>query len=462
MKKVEESYEFFKNLNVIPPQNIEAERALLGSILIDGHSIIKVIDLVEPEDFYRKEHQLIFTAMLRLFEKGSPIDAVTVYEELGNMKVQSEAGGMEYLIDLIDTVATSAHVTQYAKAIRDKSILRNLIRTAYEIAYKCYNSDTDDVEDIVDEAESMIFKISERYIKEDFSPTSDLVRLAISKLEALSQKRDRITGIPTGYYELDSLTAGLHPSDLIIVAARPGMGKTAFALNIAANAAINEKRKVAIFSLEMSKEQLAMRLLAQTARVDYQKLRTGVLNKDDWKNIIDAAEILTEAPIFIDDTPGISVIEMRAKARRLKHEQGLDLIIVDYLQLIKGRGRSENRQQEISEISRSLKILAKELNVPVIAVSQLSRAVEARQDKRPQLSDLRESGAIEQDADLVIFIYREEVYKKLPNNKGVAEIIIGKQRNGPTGSIKLTFLKEFLRFENYEEASYDFIPDDDI
>ncbi|MGB9668552.1 MAG: replicative DNA helicase [Thermosulfidibacteraceae bacterium] len=462
MRKITESYELLKNLNILPPHNIEAERALLGSILLDGQSIIKILDLVEPQDFYRKEHQLIFTAMLKLFEKGNPIDAITVHEELTNMKCQDETGGIEYLIDLIDTVATSAHIVQYAKSVRDKAILRKLINTATEIIAKCYNTEVEDVEDLIDEAESMIFKISERYIKEDFSPTSDLIKLAISKLETLAQKRDRITGIPTGYYELDNLTAGLHPSDLIIVAARPGMGKTAFALNIAANAAINEKKTVAIFSLEMSKEQLAMRLLSQTARVDYQKLRTGTLIKDDWKRIIEAAEILTEAPIFIDDTPGISVIEMRAKARRLKHEHGIDLIIVDYLQLIKGRGRTENRQQEISEISRSLKTLAKELNVPVIAVSQLSRAVEARQDKRPQLSDLRESGAIEQDADLVIFIYREEVYKKLPHNKGVAEIIIGKQRNGPTGTIKLTFIKEFLRFEDHEEGNFGIIPDDDI
>lgn len=462
MKKLDEQYELLKNLNIMPPHNVDAERALLGSILIEGSSIIKVIDMVSPQDFYRKEHQKIFEAMLRLFEKGNPIDAITVYDELQMLQDKKEEPiGMDYLIYLIDNVVISAHVTEYAKIVRDKAILRRLIETSTKIIEKCYSYEGQDIEELIDEAERMIFNISERYIKEDFTHTSTIVKQLISLLESLSQKRDKITGVPTGYHELDNLTAGLHPSDLIIIAARPGMGKTAFALNIAANAAIHEKKTVAIFSLEMSKEQIALRLISQVGGVEYQKLRTGNLIKDDWRKIIDAAEILSEAQIFIDDTPGISVTETRAKARRLKSEHGVDLIIIDYLQLMKGRGRTENRQQEISEISRSLKSLAKELNVPVIAVSQLSRAVEARQDKRPQLSDLRESGAIEQDADLVIFIYREEVYKKLPSNAGIAEIIVGKQRNGPTGTVKLKFKREILRFEDYdEEDTLGYIPDD--
>ena len=438
----------YEQLNILPPQNVEAERALLGSVFLDNQSILKIIDVVSPSDFYRKENALIYEAFLHLFERGEPIDIITVEDELKSMKAD-ELISREYLISLPEIVPTAAHIEHYAQIVKEKAILRELINAATEIVNKCYQQ-SQDVDELLDEAERAIFAISEKRSKSDFSSSKELVKLAIAQLERLSERRELITGIPTGFIDFDKLTAGLQPGDLIIIAARPSMGKTAFALNIAQNVAIESGKTVAVFSLEMSKEQLALRMLASWAMVDYQKLRVGNVNSEEWRRVIKAAEVLSEAPIFIDDTPAISALEMRAKARRLMSEYGLDLIIVDYLQLMRGRKRSENRQQEISEISRSLKELAKELNIPVVAVSQLSRAVEARQEKRPQLSDLRESGAIEQDADLVVFIYREELYKKTPENAGIAEIIIGKQRNGPTGTIKLTFMREYLRFENFE------------
>lgn len=378
------------------------------------------------------------------------------------MGVLDQAGGIDYLMDLAAFVPTSAHITKYAQIVKEKAILRELIATCHEIVRKCQESDKD-VEELLDEAERQIFAISEKRTRTDFSPSRELVKMAVAQLESLSQKRQLITGLPTGFYDFDMMTAGLQPSDLIIVAARPSMGKTAFVLNIALNVALEEGKSVAIFSLEMSKEQLAMRMLSTVAKVDFRKLKTGNISRDEWRRIVDAADELSEAPIYIDDTPAMSVLEMRAKARRLQADKGLDLLIVDYLQLMRGRGRVESRQQEISEISRSLKGLAKELNVPVIAVSQLSRAVEARSDKRPQLSDLRESGAIEQDADVVVFIYRDEVYNRNTSEPNVAEIIIGKQRNGPTGTVKLVFLKECTRFENYnEETIIDFDDADDF
>ncbi len=438
------------NIGILPPQNIEAEKALLGSIFLDNKSLQKIVDIIAPHDFYRKENSLIFEAILRLFERGSPIDIITVEDELKDMKVYEEVGGREYVVSLLDVVPTAAHIEHYANIVKEKAVLREVISTATEIIRRCYEEDIN-VNELLDEAERMIFSISERRTHTDFAKAKDLVKVAVSQLEHLMHKRQLITGIPTGFIDFDKMTAGLQPADLIIIAARPGMGKTAFALNIALNVAVNEGEPVALFSLEMSKEQLALRMLATQAMVDYQRLRTGNISPDEWMRIIRAADTLTEAPIFIDDTPGISVLEMRAKARRLQSEYGLKLMIVDYLQLMRGRGKTENRQQEISEISRALKSLAKELNVPVVAISQLSRAVEARSDKRPQLSDLRESGAIEQDADLVVFIYREELYRKTPENMNVAEIIIGKQRNGPLGTVRLTFLKEYLKFEDYEE-----------
>ncbi|BAT72512.1 replicative DNA helicase [Thermosulfidibacter takaii ABI70S6] len=437
-------------LGILPPQNVEAEKSVLGSIFLDNQSLLRIVDLITPEDFYRKNHAYIYQAFLRLFERGDPIDIVTVEAELQSMGVLDQVGGIEYLMELAEFVPTPVHIVKYAQIVKEKSILRDLIGACHEIIRKCHEADKD-VEELLDEAESRIFAISEKRTKSDFSPSRELVKAAISQLEKLAHKRQLITGIPTGFYDFDRMTAGLQPSDLIIVAARPSMGKTAFALNIALNVALEEGGTVAFFSLEMSKEQIAMRMLSSASRVGYQRLRTGNIGSGEWKRIIDAAAELSEAPIYIDDTPAMSVLEMRAKARRLQAEHGLDLIVVDYLQLMRGRGRKENRQQEISEISRSLKGLAKELNVPVIAVSQLSRAVEARNDKRPQLSDLRESGAIEQDADLVVFIYRDEVYNKATPEPNVAEIIIGKQRNGPTGTVKLTFIKEYTRFENYQE-----------
>ncbi len=438
------------NIGILPPQSIEAEKSVLGSVFLDNQSLLRIIDLVRPEDFYRREHALVFEAFLNLFEKGDPIDPITVHNELQRMKAVEQVGGLEYLMELAEFVPTSVHVVRYAQIVKEKAILRELISASHEIIRRCHDSDRD-VEELLDEAERLIFSISEKRTRTDFSTSRELVKSAVAQLESLSQKRQLITGIPTGFYDFDMMTAGLQPGDLVIVAARPGMGKTSFVLNVAQNVAVEEGETVAIFSLEMSKEQIAMRMLASVARINYQKLRTGNINSDDWKRIINAANELSDAPIFVDDTPGINVLEMRAKARRLQAEHGLSLVIVDYLQLMRGRGRKENRQQEISEISRSLKGLAKELNVPVVAVSQLSRAVEARNDKRPQLSDLRESGAIEQDADLVVFIYRDEVYNKDTLHPNVAEIIIGKQRNGPMGTVKLLFRKECTRFENYQE-----------
>ena len=440
------------DLGLLPPQNIEAEKGVLGSVFLDNQSLFRIIDTLSPDDFYRKEHSYIYQAFLKLFERGDPIDLITVQNELQDMKVLDQVGGIEYLMELAEFVPTSAHITRYAKIVKEKAILRELINASHSIIKKCHDADVD-VEELLDEAERLIFAISEKRMKTDFSPARELIKAAIAQIETLSHRRQLVTGIPTGFHDFDRLTAGLQQGDLIIVAARPSMGKTAFVLNIAQHVAVEEGGTVAIFSLEMSKEQLAMRMLASKARVNYQKIRTGTITPEDWRAIIDAASELAEAPIFIDDTPAISVLEMRAKARRLQAEHGLSLIIVDYLQLMKGRTRSENRQQEISEISRSLKELAKELNVPVIAVSQLSRAVETRSDKRPLLSDLRESGAIEQDADVVIFIYRDEVYNKNTPKPNVAEIIIGKQRNGPTGVVELTFIKEYTRFENYEKET---------
>ncbi len=438
----------YQELGILPPQHIEAEKSVLGAIFLDNQALLRIIDTITPSDFYLKGHALVFEAFLRLFERGDPIDIVTVQEELERMKALDQVGGVEYLMELAEFVPTSAHIKKYAQIVKEKAILRELINTCHNIIRMCHESDRD-AEELLDEAERQIFAISEKRTSTDFSPAREFVKMAVTQVENLYHKKELITGIPTGYVDFDRLTAGLQPADLIIVAARPGMGKTAFVLNIAINVALDEGKSVAIFSLEMSKEQLALRMLSTVSRVDYQKIRTGNMHQDEWRKIIDAANLLSDTKIFIDDTPAITALEMRAKARRLQSEHGLDLVIVDYLQLMRGRIKRENRQQEISEISRSLKELAKELNVPIVAVSQLSRAVENRTDKRPQLSDLRESGAIEQDADLVVFIYRDEVYRPKTEEKNVAEIIIGKQRNGPVGTVKLTFLKECTRFENY-------------
>ncbi len=433
----------------IPPQNVEAEQAVLGSILLKADTFGKVLEILRPEDFYKDGHKLIFEVMIDLFEKNEPQDVLTVSNLLRDTNRLEEAGGATYLATLTSIVPVTSNISSYAKIIREKSILRKLIAVNTDIAARCYE-EQNDIDILVDQAEQAIFDIAGKKSGQNFTPIKSIVPEAFATVEQLYQRKELITGVPTGYIDIDRMTAGLQPSDLIIVAARPSMGKTSFAMNIAQNAALVEKTGVAVFSLEMSKEQLVMRLLSSAGRIDSQRIRTGKLQKEDWAKLTRAVGMLSEAPIFIDDTPAISVLEMRAKVRRLAAQHDIGLIIVDYLQLMRGRGAIENRTQEISEISRSLKALAKEHNVPVIALSQLNRGLESRTDKRPMMSDLRESGAIEQDADVICFIYRDEVYNKSEDNpdRGIAEIIIGKQRNGPTGITKLTFIKEFTMFEN--------------
>ncbi|MEW6189866.1 MAG: replicative DNA helicase [Actinomycetota bacterium] len=433
------------SLERIPPYNLEAEQSLLGSILISTDAIPLVMEIVKPEDFYREAHRHIYEAIVNLYARGEPADPITIAEELKARGVLEQVGGKPYLHTLVSIVPTAANAKYYAQIVERNGILRSLIKVATKIADLSYQA-PEDVETVIDKAESLLFGVSQKRISEKFIHIKDLLTEGFEQIEKLYEKRAHVTGIPTGFVKLDELTSGLHPSDLIVVAARPSMGKTSFALGIAQNVALQEKIPVAIFSLEMARQQLAQRLMCAEARVDAQALRTGNLKEEDWPKLSNAVGRLAEAPIFIDDTPNITIMEVRAKARRLMAKQKLGLIIVDYLQLMQGNGRSENRQQEISEISRALKILGRELNVPVIAVSQLSRAVEQRQDKRPLLSDLRESGAIEQDADLVLFIYRDEYYNRDSEDRGTAEIIIGKHRNGPTGTVKLAFLEHYAKF----------------
>ena len=437
------------SLHKVPPQNIEAEQSVLGGILLDNNAVNSVLEILETADFYSEAHRKIFSAIIELSEKSEPSDLITLSNLLRNNKQIDDVGGVAYLASLVDNVPSAANIAYYSKIIKEKSILRRLIGVSTEILNKSYNSTTD-VDHVLDDAEHAIFEISENKIKPSFFPLKDIIKDSFKTIEKLYEKKQLITGVPTGYEELDKLTSGFQQSDLVIIAGRPSMGKTALAINIAQNAAIEMEVPVALFSLEMSKEQLAIRMLSSEARVDSQRLRKGFLGETDWPKLTTAAGRLSDASIYIDDTPAISVLEMKAKSRRLKAENGLGLIVLDYLQLMRGRDSSMPREQEISEISRSLKALAKELNVPVVALSQLNRQVEARTDKRPYLADLRESGAIEQDADVILFIYRDEVYNRSEDNpeKGLAEIIVGKQRNGPTGKVKLTFLKEYTRFEN--------------
>ncbi len=437
-------------LDRLPPQNLEAERAVLGSIFLDPSVILKVVEILSPDDFYREAHAEIYRAMLALFERHEPIDLVTVHDELLSRGTLEDIGGASYLAELAGLLPTSAHAVYYAEIVREKALLRRLIRTATEIAARAYEA-TEPVEDILEAAEKSIFELRAYSEKEGFQSIKDLVKEAIRNLEKLHQRPELITGVPTGFTEFDHLTAGLQPGDLIIVAGRPSMGKTSFALNIACYAAAEAGIPVGIFSLEMSRDQLAMRMLCAEARVNLQALRTGRISESEWQRLTFAANKLTRAPIFVDDTPALSILDLRAKARRLMSEHGLGLIIIDYLQLLQSRERRERREQEISEISSSLKAMAKEFNVPVVALSQLNRRVEERPDKRPQLSDLRESGAIEQDADLIVFIYRDEVYNRDTPQKGVAELIIGKQRNGPTGVVKLAFQAPYSSFANLSE-----------
>jgi len=437
----------------VPPQNLEAEQSLLAGVLVDPESMNKVVDVVASDDFYRDDHAKIFELMLDLYERSEPIDIVTMSSAAKDKGILEKIGGVTYLNTLVDLMPTSANITQYAKMVREKALLRSLMKVSTEIIERGYEVETN-IDGYVDDAEKMIFQISEKKFKPSFYPVKDLVMENVKTIERLFQKKQTVTGLATGFVELDKMTSGLQPSDLIIVAGRPSMGKTAFCLNIAQNVALADggAAPVGVFSMEMSKEQLVMRLLSSESEVEFSKLRTGALSGGEWPKLAQAADTLYKAPIFIDDSPGLSILELRARARRLKKEHDLSLLVIDYLQLMRGRSNTggDRREQEISEISRFLKALAKELNIPVIAISQLNRMVEQREDKKPRLADLRESGAIEQDADLIIFIYRDEVYNKSPDNplKGVAEIIIGKQRNGPTGDIEVAFLDKYTTFRN--------------
>jgi replicative DNA helicase len=434
------------------PHNLEAEKSVLGAILIHNEAFNHAAELIDAHDFFRLAHARVFEKMVALSERGDVIDFVTLKEELSKAGELEEVGGPAYIASLADGVPRSANVEYYARIVKEKATLRNLIRSANKILVEAYEAEQEpDI--ILDEAERQIFSIAEDRIRAGFTPLRDLVQSSFTAIEKLQQHKGMVTGVPTGFVDLDEMTSGLQPSDLVLVAARPSMGKTSFVLNIAQHIGTQTDMTVGVFSLEMSKEQLFMRMLTSEARIDAHRFRTGYLNEKDYGRLSHALGTLAEAKVFIDDTASIGVLEMRAKARRLKAEHGLHLLVIDYIQLMQGRGRFESRQAEIASISRSLKGLAKELSVPIVALSQLSRASETRSDHRPQLSDLRESGALEQDADVVMFIYRAEQYRDADGNPnteeaGTAEIIIGKQRNGPIGTVKLAFIKEHTRFEN--------------
>ncbi len=435
----------------LPPQNVEAEQAVLGAIFLEPSTLTTASEVLAPEDFYRGAHQRIFDAMIRLSDKGEAVDLITVTEELSNANILEDVGGIGYLTELAGSAPTAANIEYYAKIVEEKSILRRLIRTATNIVQDGYSRE-DEVEALLSEAEKSILEVSQKKKGGAFHHIKDVLVRTYDNIETLHSQVGDVTGIATGFAELDQITAGFQRNDLIIVGARPSMGKTAFALNIAQNVATKTGENVAIFSLEMGAEQLVMRMLCAEGNIDAQRLRTGSLTDEDWGKLMLAMGSLSNAGIFIDDTPGVKIQDIQAKCRRLKQEQGgLGMIMIDYLQLILGSGRhSDNRQQEVSEISRSLKGLARELQVPIIALSQLSRGVEQRQDKRPMMSDIRESGSIEQDADIVAFLYRDDYYDKESENKNIIEIIIAKQRNGPTGTVSLAFVKEYNKFVNLE------------
>lgn len=434
----------------LPPQNVEAEQAVLGAIFLEPSSLTLASEVLIPEDFYRAAHQKIFDVMLTLNDKGKAVDLITVTEELAAAKLLEDTGGVSYLSELAASVPTAANIEYYARIVEEKSLLRRLIRTATGIAQDGYSRE-DEVEALLSEAEKNILEVAQRKNAGAFHNIKDVLVRTYDNIETLHNRVGDITGIATGFSELDKMTAGFQRNDLIIVAARPSVGKTAFALNIAQNVATKTGENVAIFSLEMGAEQLVMRMLCAEGNINAQNLRTGSLTDEDWGKLTMAMGSLSNSGIFIDDTPGVKITDIRSKCRRLKQEQGLGMILIDYLQLIQGSGRSgENRQQEVSEISRMLKSLARELQVPVIALSQLSRGVEQRQDKRPMMSDIRESGSIEQDADIVAFLYRDDYYDKESENKNIIEIIIAKQRNGPVGTVQLAFVKEYNKFVNLE------------
>lgn len=432
----------------LPPQNLEAEQAVLGAILLNPDVLTNVNERIRAEDFYRQGHQRLFQVMNELAEKREPIDLVTLTALLQDKNLLEEVGGVSYLTEIAALVPAISNVDYYAKIVETKSMQRNLIRTASEIIGEAYTSE-EDITHIMESAEKKILDIAKRRIKGSFTPIKEVLVESYEQIEALHYNKGGLKGLPTGFIDLDKMTSGFQKSDLIIVAARPSMGKTAFALNVAQNVATRTGETVAIFSLEMSSAQLVMRMIASEGNIDAQAFRTGNLNEEDWEKLTMSIGTLSEASIFIDDTPGITIFDIRAKLRRLQAEHGLGLVMIDYLQLISGRG-IESRQQEISEISRSLKLMAREFNVPIIALSQLSRAVEQRQDKRPMLSDLRESGSIEQDADMVAFLYRDDYYNEESEKKNIAEIIIGKQRNGPVGRVELLFLKNYNKFLSLE------------
>lgn len=435
----------------LPPQNLEAEQSVLGGILLDNEAIYKALENLTDEDFYKPAHQKIFKALITLSEKGEPADLVTTTQQLKEMGLLNEIGGSSYLASLINSVPTAANVPYYAKIVREKSVLRKLIAVSSEICSKGYEESAN-LDVFLDSAEKSIFEISNKRFNQAFTPVRDIVKSSFKVIEQLYERKESITGVPSGFEELDRLTSGFQPSDLVVIAGRPSMGKTSLVLNIIQHASMEAKVPSAYFSLEMSKEQLVMRMLTSLAKVDASKLRIGRLQDNDWPRLTKAAGQLSDTPIFIDDSPSLSVLEVRAKCRRLKVEQKLGLVVVDYLQLMRGNVYSESREKEISEISRGLKALAKELYVPVIALSQLNRAVENRNDKRPIMADLRESGAIEQDADIIAFIYRDEVYNKESEWKGTAEVIVSKQRSGPTGIARLAFLQQYTKFENLVQA----------
>lgn len=440
----------FGSFGRVPPQSIEAEQSVIGSMLLDKEVIPVVTEVLKSEDFYRADHKEIFEAVMDLFDSGEPVDLITVSEQLKLRGTLDNIGGLEYLTNIASAVPTTANAKYYAKIVEEKSTLRKLIKASSEIVNLGYEA-SEELSYIVDKAEKSIFDVLQKRGTQGFAPIKEVLVDAFNKLEELYNNKGHVTGIPTKFVDLDYKTSGLHNSDLILVAARPAMGKTAFALNIAQNAAVYSGVPVAIFSLEMSKDQLVSRILCSEAMVDSQKVKTGKLEDDDWKKIARALGPLSEAPIYIDDTPGISISEIRAKCRRLKLEKNLGLVVIDYLQLMQGRGKTESRQQEISDISRSLKILAKEINVPIITLSQLSRAPEQRADHRPILSDLRESGAIEQDADIVIFLYRDDYYNPETDKKNIAEVILAKHRSGSTGTVELTWLGAYTKFANIEK-----------
>lgn len=439
-----------------PPHNIEAEQAVLGAIFLEPEALARASEFLVPEDFYRASHQRIFGVMVKLADKGEPIDLVTVTSDLADAKILDEVGGVSYLSDLAGSVPTAANIEYYSKIVDEKSLLRRLIRTATDIVTSGFSYE-EEVDDVLNDAEKNILEVSQRKKSGAFQNIKDVLIDVYDNIEQLHHHKAALTGVPSGYRDLDQITSGFQRNDLIIIAARPSVGKTAFALNIAQNVAIHAAENVAIFSLEMGAEQLVSRMLCAEGNIDAQRLRTGRLEAEDWGKLTMAMGSLSNAGIYIDDTPGIRVSDIRSKCRRLKQESGLGMILIDYLQLIQGSANSkENRQQEVSEISRSLKALARELNVPLIALSQLSRGVESRQDKRPMMSDLRESGSIEQDADIVGFLYRDDYYDKESEKQNIIEIIISKQRNGPVGTVELAFVKEYNKFvdldHRYQES----------